>query len=169
VQDCARGVACVPRLALSLPGIAAMSENEAAAPARPRITPAARQRWLEAAQEFLQGGETTQAVDAFLQREGCPPRLRHELLRQAHARSLGPHRAQGLRVLAMGVGVAILGSAILWWARTTFVVSQSGVVGHPARLSFCGVVVIVVGAWMALVGAWKILTGSRIDITAEIE
>jgi hypothetical protein len=69
----------------------------------------------------------------------------------------------------MGGGEAVLGSAIQWWARTTFVVSMSGVVHHPGRLSFCGVVVIVVGLWMGLVGAWKIISGSGIDIAAEIE
>ena len=141
----------------------------AAEPVKSRITPAAQERWLQEAKERLLAGHSVTVVDGLLKDAGCPPRLRQELLARADARSRGPHRAKGLRVLLAGVGVAALGGLVIWWARTTLVVSMSGQVHHPGKLAFCGVVIAVVGAWMGLVGVWKMLTGSSIDITAEME
>ena len=138
-----------------------MSITASAPTVKPRITPDQQVRWLEAAKGFLRDGESMDAVDAFLQAEGCPPRLRRELLRQANAGSLGKHRGNGLRLLATGLGVIALGAEVVWWAMS------SGGMHHSGRLAFAGTVIAVVGLQMGLVGAWKMLTGSRVDVTAE--
>lgn len=137
-----------------------MPEIDAAPPAKPRITQTASQRWLESARRFLADGESMEAVDAFLQREGCPPRLRQELLRQADVRSRGWHRGMGLRLVVIGLGVMVLGGAVESWAT-------SDVTRHGSVLAFWGWVIVAVGAQVGLAGAWKLVTGSRVDLTAD--
>jgi len=138
-----------------------MSEIDAVRTARPRITQTAQQRWLDQARQFLRDGETKEAVDAYLQNQGCPPRLRGALLLQADSARRGRQRRQGLRVLALGLGVIALGAAIEWWA-------MHGGSQPFNRLAFWGMVTAASGLQIGLVGAWKLVTGSRVDITADI-
>jgi len=145
-----------------------MNDNAPARPVKARITHGAQQRWLEDAHGFLQNGESPAAIDAWLRDEGCPPRLRQELLRQADARHLGEHRRQGLRVLALGLAAIALGGVLAWWALSTLVPPAGGGLHHGGRLLFAGAVTAVVGAMVGLVGVWKMVTGSRVDLFAEM-
>jgi len=139
-----------------------MTDTAADRPVKARITQTAQQRWLEQARQFVRNGDSGEAVDDWLQAQGCPPRLRQELLAQAAAAGRDRHRGDGLRVLAAGLAVSALGVAVRQWA------THDGVTRLSGRLEFWGLVIGAVGVMVALVGGWKMLTGSSVDLTSEM-
>jgi hypothetical protein len=155
------------RLAEVVSTIAAMTESTAAARVKPRITHAAQQRWLEAALGFIQDGQTTAYVEAWLQEEGCTPRLRQELIGQALARLRGQRRGAGLRLVAIGAGLAALGGGLLWMALVGMHPPDDGRM-HNMRLVIIGAIVSATAFPFLAFGAWAALTGRLVDPTTRL-
>lgn len=147
--------------------IAAMTEPSIATRVKPRITHAARQRWLEDAIGLLQDGVTAADVEAWLQDQGCTPRLRDELIRQAAARLRGQRRGAGLRLVALGAGLAAIGGGLLWLALVGLHPPDDGEL-HNRHLVIFGAIVSASALPFVLFGAWAALTGRLVDPTTEL-
>ena len=134
-----------------------MNSNTApAAPAKVRITHSLQQRWKEEAAGFIETGESDAGIHAYLQEQGCPPRLRGELIRQARASVRGEHRGIGLRMFAGGLAATVAGvCCLIGQFRGVDGVHVYGI--GALKMAFC---LLVLGVPLLAAGTWKLLSGS---------
>jgi hypothetical protein len=140
-----------------------MNSNTApVAPAKVRITHSLQQRWKEEAAGFIETGEPDAGIHAYLQAQGCPPRLRSELIRQARASVRGEHRAIGVRLFAGGLAATAAGVCCL-------IAEFRGVGGvhvygiGAMKLTFG---LLALGVPLLAAGTWKLLSGSTVGAPA---
>jgi hypothetical protein len=131
-------------------------------PARTRITHAQQVRWQEEAAAFIEHGESPAGIHAYLQEQGCPPRLRDELLRKARASVRGEHRAIGLKLFGVGALGTFLGAATIYPAM------RSAMNGDDPHYYSGATFRIAIGVLFLAVppliyGGWKLVTGSAVD------
>ena len=136
-----------------------MNSNAATAtPAKARITHAQQQRWKEEAAGFIETGESDAGIHAYLQEQGCPPRLRGELIRQARASVRGEHRGIGLRMFGGGLAATVAGVCLVIAGFGGF--GGVHVYGAGAvKMAFC---LLVLGVPLLAAGTWKLLSGSTV-------
>ena len=138
-----------------------MIDNAPTHPVKARITHGQQQRWKQEAAGFIELGESDAAIRAYLQEQGCPPRMRDELVRQARASVRGEHRGIGLRMFALGLAATLGGAACGFYA-------YSGIpVGDGARLYSGGLLkmalaLLVLGVPPMMYGGWKLISGSAV-------
>ena len=134
------------------------------APTRPvkaRITHGQQQRWKEEAAGFIETGESDAGIRAYLQEQGCPPRLREELIRQARASVRGEHRGIGLRLFGLGVAATLGGAACGYYAFIG-VPTGDGMRTHYGSLLKMCLALLMLGVPPMIYGAWKIISGSTV-------
>ena len=139
--------------------------DKATTPLKARITHAQQVRWMEAAVAFMEEGESPAGVRAWLQDEGCPPRLRDELLRQATAKLKGEHRRIGLGMLALGI-VLTAGGAYCGYGAFNGVPVGDGMRMAGGGLFKLGVGLLLGGVPLLFYGGWKVLSGSIVAAPA---
>ena len=127
-----------------------MIDTASTRPVKARITHAQIQRWQEAAAGFIEHGESPAGMHAYLAEQGCPPRLRDEVLRQARASVRGEHRGIGLRLFGLGLAGTGLGASMAY----------GGVNAHNGALVRIAIGVLILGVPPLFYGGWKLLTGS---------
>ena len=132
-------------------------------PVKARITHGQLVRWQQEAAGFVEVGESPAVIHAWLQEQGCPPRMRDEVLRKARESVRGEHRGIGLKLFAAGaVGTGLGVSAIVGSARAAF--SNDG--QHAYGAGYFGVKLAIGLLFLSVpplvYGGWKLLTGSTV-------
>jgi hypothetical protein len=138
-----------------------MIDTASTQPAKSRITHSQLVRWQQEAAGFIEHGESPAGIHAYLQGQGCPPRMRAEVLRKARESVRGEHRTIGLKLFAVGVAATGLGAAMGYGAFNGVPVGDGARVygGGSFKLAIC---LIIFGVPPLIYGSWKLLTGSTV-------
>ena len=137
--------------------------NETTPAVRRPIDAAQIDEWRNECLAAARHGTDEKTLEGWLKENGCPPRLRQDILLKARAERRTHHRALGAKALGIGVVLCVAGAAIA-------VVSYSGVpVGGHMRVSsgramLGGLALMGTGLTPLLFGAWKALTGSTVAV-----
>lgn len=143
-----------------------MIDNAPTRPVKARITHGQQQRWKDEAAAFIEHGESDAGIRAYLQAQGCPPRLREELLRQARTSVRGEHRRIGLRMFALGLAATLGGAACGFYAYSGVPVGE-GVRMHSGGLLKMALALLVLGVPPMMYGGWKTISGSTVAAPPE--
>ncbi len=143
-----------------------MKDNAPVRPVKPRITHGQQQRWQQEAAAFIEHGESVAVIQAWLQEQGCPPRMREDVIRKARASVRSEHRVIGLRMFLLGVGATALG-AICGYGAWSGVPVGDGERLHGGGFLKLALALLILGVPPLIYGGWKMLSGSTVAAPVE--